>query len=601
MINLEKFLQKEFDDDFINDVRIGLSPIDEFDYQASVYKIMAQGKQQELEDFLKVNTKINDVFTYEFSTSDKSHNNAQSDPSKKQQFLCFKIKKSYLDNLVKSIYNTPGHQTIKFVEPVGKPKKVLFDYSSPNLAKDMHVGHLRSTILGDVLANISEYFGNIVTRTNHLGDFGLPFGMIIEYVIANGIIIDPSTSLQQLYILAKNSFDSNEQFKSNAYVRTSELQMESDEQVVKVWKQIYEHSLNSYQQIYDLLRISPNLTIKGESYYVRHIDEVKKLLEENNLIKLDDKGRTIVLVDRMNPMIYEKSGERGSAYTYDTTDIATLWYRTVVLDQDEVYYVVDSGQALHFKQLIQLGKQMNWSINKDIQHIAFGVITGTNGRRIASRLGNTPKLVDLVNAGINETTDTFTEKGDANNKPITDDITQTISDVTIGSIKYFDLSKCRTSSYEFDFRQMLRHDGNTYTYLSYSLARARGVLDKFNDAGCIMPEELDYDKLEEVDYKIIRQIATLPVILEKVLETNMPHHLCDYINKLSSLLHNNYAQVRCINFETIDEVVDGVVKKVVNYNKAINFNESRIMVFILVKYVLEACCGLLGLPIVDKL
>lgn len=566
MINLEKYLQSELSKlDVLFPIKISVSAFPEYDYQTSIYKLVENGEKDNLENFVKGNENITNIFNYSFSSSGKQH------------FLCFKVKNDYLVLILKDFFDTKNIRSVFEM----KSKKVLYDYSSPNLAKDMHVGHLRSTIIGDTLANISEYFGNTVSRVNHIGDFGLPFGMIVEYVIQNNIGINETTSLQKLYILSKRQFESDENFKNNSYIRTAELQMETNEQVVKIWKQIYEHSLKSYQEIYDLLTISKDLKITGESFYVKYINEVKDLLKEKGFLENDDKGRTMVKINGMIPMTYEKSQEKGSAYTYDTTDIVTLWYRTQVLNQDEIYYVVDSGQSLHFKQLIQLGKQMGWTNGKKVEHINFGVIKGTHGFRIKSRDGNTPKLLDLVNDGIEvtkESTKSLTENSVVFNS--------TVSDLAIGSIKYFDLSRMRTADYLFDFDLMLKKDANTYTYLSYSLVRCKGILDKFEKANLIL-DDIDYSKLEELDFNLLRKLTEFPLILEKVLMTNMPHYLCDYLNNLCTMFHYAYTNTRCMNFD--------------EDNKLINCNYARILLYILISDVLKQSCKLLGLPVINKL
>lgn len=570
MINLEQYLQEKFILQFPS-IKISLSPstYHEHDYQTNIFNVISNNKLDELKNFLENNTDINNVFDWTFSIG-------------KQSFLNFKIKQSYLTNWLRQFYENNKSLTIdSFVIKNDSPKKILYDYSSPNLSKDMHVGHLRSTIIGDTLANVSEYLGHTVTRVNHLGDFGLPFGMIVEYVLQNDIQITEKTSLQHLYILSKSQFESDETFKNNSYLKTAELQLGLNEKVVNVWQQIYTHSLASYQKIYDLLNISKDLKITGESHYVKYINEVKELLQKSNMTEMDEHGRIIVKIENMNPMIYEKSEEKGNAYTYDTTDIVTLWYRTQMLNQDEIYYVVDSGQSLHFKQLIQLGKQMNWTNGKKVEHINFGVITGASGHRIASRAGNTPKLLDLISDGI-ETTKL--ENMEKQNNDV-DELTNQA--VAIGSIKYFDLSKTRTINYAFNFDQMLRYDADSYTYIAYCTSRCRGIKDKFKQSGCELPIDLDYTKLESPDFNILRKMLNFPVILQKVMDSKFPHILCSYANDLCNLLHYGYTNTRCLNFDKNQTVCD--------------FNETRIILYETASFLLEHICKLLGLPVVKKL
>ncbi len=576
MIDLKLWLQKQFDtildmdnNNFGQRIVISISHIPEYDYQTMITKLVMNGKQKELEDFLTQNTELGSIFEYEFTNTEKLN------------FLSFKIKKNYLFEKLEMFYN--NGDLFEFVEKTCEPKKILFDYSSPNMAKDMHVGHLRSTIIGDVLANVYELIGHNVLRINHLGDFGLPFGMIVEYIMSKNINITNETSLQKIYTDAKNEFDSNEEFKTNSYIRTTELQSGTNLLTSAVWKQVYEHSLASYGNIYELLGISKKLTIFGESYYEQFIDNVKTQLQTVGLIEIDDKNRTVVKTISQIPMMFEKSEERGKGYTYDTTDIVTLWYRTQVLKQDQIYYVVDSGQSQHFKQLFEVGKQMKWIDNDTHQiakHINFGIITTEEGRKIASRIGNTPKLIDVINKGIQTTKLSFEKKG-------TDVTELVIKSVAVGSIKYFDLAKCRTTNYQFDYNRMLKSDGNTYTYLVYSLARCKSIMDNLNKHNCKLPEFLDQNKLEDVDCKLLRKICEFPSIINESAKENMPHYICDFVYKLASSFHEHYTKTRCINFDS-----DG---------KITSFNESRIVCYIMVHSILTQSFKLLGLQIVDKL
>ena len=613
MIDLKKFLQLEINKFDLNDnviewkkiknintniFVVSISNLEIYDYQVLINKIIQSddvNMLKILENFLISNENINNFFTYEFSNTGSMY------------FLSFKIKKEICFKLLNDFYSAicnnhtqiySAHSThtdcadqFDFVEKIENVnvKNILFDYSSPNMAKDMHVGHLRSTIIGDVLANIYEYAGHTIKRINHLGDFGLPFGMILEYVIANKIEINEKTSLQQIYTAARNCFKYDELFQTNAYLRTKQLQSKSDKDVSQVWDQIYKHSLNSYNQTYQILKISPNLEICGESFYEKYIDQVKNELETKGLISIDDNKRTIVKTMSLNPMIYEKSEEKCNGYTYDTTDIVTLWYRTTILNQDEIYYVVDNGQSLHFKQLFEIGKLMNWTNNKHAEHIQFGIIT-LDKKRIASRDGNTPKLFDLIEKGTIYTQEYFNKKNnvlDPDSPSFCKTHIDIITSVTIGSIKYFDLVKSRTTDYQFDFKNMLRPDGNTFLYLTYTIARCRGIIEKLYGGDCVLPKLLCIEKLENSDFKLLRKICEFPTIINNILHTKMPHYLCDYLYKLASMFHETYSNSRSINFD--------------ENNKIINFNESRIVCYIMILEIFKKSFKLLGLPCVDKI
>lgn len=591
IVNLEQFLQSELNN--FDNLKISYSSVYDYDYCANIFKICLDGRLDDFKNFLELNLKINQIFDWCFSLG-------------KQSFLNFKIKQSYLINWLSNVcqnelnYDITNSNKISFIHKTSNPKKILYDYSSPNLAKDMHVGHLRSTIIGDTLANISEYIGHTVMRINHFGDFGLPFGMIVEYVLSNNITIDETTSLQSLYTISKEHFESDSVFKSNAYKITSELQLGTNENVTRIWNQIYEHSLKSYNNIYDILNISKKLTPCGESYYLQYIEQVKELLKMKGLLYLDENNRYVVNTNTLNllntnvsntknnlpPMIYEKSEEKGSAYTYDTTDIVTLWYRTQILDQDEIYYVVDSGQRTHFNQLIQVGNQMDWLKNKKVEHINFGIILNAIGKRIQSRLGNTPKLLDLITEGIETTRLESIEKNKSTDKNIDE---QTIKDIAIGSIKYFDLARTRTIDYTFNYDLMLKFDSDSFTYIAYCMSRCRGIKDKFleNSNNSDKLNDIDYSALSEPDFKILKKILSFPVILERVSDTKMPHILCAYINELCNLLHYGYTNTRCLNFD--------------NEKKLLDCNKARILLYVITSKLLEDICSLLGLPVVLKI
>lgn len=566
--DLQYYLQQilhTYDESFV----LSFSSLKEYDYQSVIKNMTIVNKQDELLKYLKDNN-VDDIFDYLITSNAKV------------SFVCFTIKESYLktficnDNLFDNAYYLNN-----------KKKCILYDYSSPNLSKDMHVGHLRSTIIGDCLANISEYLGNDVIRINHIGDFGLPFGMIIEYIIKKDIIIDDTTSLQNIYILAKEEFEKNSEFNDNSYVRTAELQKgDKDSISVKIWNEVYEHSLRSYDNIYKMLNISKKLTAMGESYYVPYIDTVQKILSENNMLFNDEHGRLSVSISNYIPMTYKKSDSKGSSFTYDTTDITALWFRLHEQKADEIYYVVDSGQSLHFKQLFQVAIDAKWNENKckTIEHINFGVITGKNKQRIKSRSGDTPKLLDLINDGIEETKTEYLKRHSDIDELFEDEKTL-VRNLAIGSIKYYDLSKCRETSYQFNFDEMLKLNGNTYTYIIYSLARCRGIIDNFNKISSHVKSKSD-ETLSELDILLLRKISQFPTIINKVMITQMPHYLCTYVNNITSCFNEHYTNCRCIQYDG-DTVID--------------VNVNRIHIYMCFKKLIEKICTLLGLPIVDKI
>lgn len=286
------------------------------------------------------------------------------------------------------------------------PKNILVDFSSPNIAKDMHVGHLRSTIIGDTLCKLFEMQGHNVSRINHLGDYGLQFGMIISYLLEKypnykekNITI---SDLQVFYTEAKKRFDTDEIFKKLSYERVVELQS-GNKQILEAWDFIKKISKISYDEIYDRLDIK--LVDVGESFYQSKIPFLIKELNEKNLL-IDDNGRKIIKIEGIDlPLTVIKSD---GGYTYDTTDLAALRYRLVDLNMDKIFYVIDKGQALHLELIFKLAKEIGWlKPFQEVKHISFGLVLGYDGKRLRSRNGDTIKLTDMLDESIIESTRVF--------------------------------------------------------------------------------------------------------------------------------------------------------------------------------------------------
>lgn len=544
-----------------NSHTISQSPDSRFDLQIRLNKLI---DNSELFDSIKSNESINKTFDTEQIITTNGI------------FVCFAIKKSLMINILNELHQSQN------VMPtlVENPRTIIYDYSSPNMSKDMHVGHLRSTIIGDALANVSEYLGHNVIRLNHVGDFGLPFGMIVEYVIKNGSVCD---NLQQLYLESRELFKTSDEFAQKVYNRTTLLQNKSDPLTNSTWQEILNVSMDQYQHIYQSLNISPKLVVKGESFYVDYIDQCKKLLEDAGLVENND-GRILVKCDEpLNSLTYIKSKEKGNAYTYDTTDIVALWYRTCVMNVDEIYYVVDTRQTEHFKQIFNVGKKMNWLNNKKVQHIQFGTILGKDGRPLQSRFGGTPRLIDLIDESIEKTREQFKSKEKNIN-----DFEYEINSIAICSLKYQDYSKCRTSDYKFNSDLMVKFDKNTFTFLSYTISRIRGINDHINKnnlSNVLSEHIINHDELCEIDFNVIRKIMQYNQVLEMVDKTKMIHTYIDFLSKLCEIFNSNYSNSRYLNFDC-----DG---------KLINYNLSKLAMCQVVMNVLQTSCKLLGLNVVD--
>lgn len=569
MIDCEKLIMQQIEIGHFC-VKITQSPNDDYDYQFNINKIIKDNNKDQLLDFLLNDNSLTEIFDICSENIGNSH------------FVCFKIKQNVLMQLLKQSFDSDFTyiQKCEFLDQ----KTILYDYSSPNMAKDMHVGHLRSTIIGDTLANVSQLLGHNVIRINHIGDFGLPFGMILEYVISQNIVVNESTNLQEIYVLSKKLFESNDDFKNKSYLRTTDLQTcDQHSQTHTCWNNILENSSKQYQKIYNLLNISSNLKIMGESYYVKYINEVKNMLTNNNLLETDDKNLSVINVPNMHPLIWEKSEERGSGYTYDTTDLVTVWYRTQYLNVDEIYYVVDDRQESHFNQIFTIANMMGWSHDKKLMHVKFGTILDQNGKPLKARDGNAPKLLDLIEDSINKTTEQF-EKKNQN----TQDYKKEINAIAIGSLKYQDFSKCRTSNYKFDFDRMLKFEGNTYTYLSYTVARIRGLFDNVTKHNILLNSQvINEQEFTENDFKLIRKIFQFASIINSIEKTKMINFLPEYLHKLSSLFHCEYAKCRYFNFD--------------NDGNFLNCNKTKLILCKILLNIFEISCSIMNIDIVNKL
>jgi arginyl-tRNA synthetase len=364
------------------------------------------------------------------------------------------------------------------------------------------------------------------------------------------------------------------------------LQTAEDAETNNVWKTIYEKSLESYAKVYLQLMTSPKLEIRGESYYAQFIDDVKELLGEH--IMLEDDGRQVIMCKNGDTLTYCKSSEKGNAYTYETTDVVALWHRLIVLHADEIYYVVDSGQSKHFEKLFNVGKEVGWITKQNVKHIQFGIIQ-SDGSRIKSRDGNTPKLATLVSNAINATRESSSKKSTEDNmyiveKPELDDTV--VEKLAIGSMKYFDLAMCRTSNYEFNFERMLRFTGNTYIYMSYGLARCNSILNKLEGLNIFDNVVINESELTKHDVELLRHIAYFPDCIAQVINVMAPHHLCNHLYTMVDSFHKNYTYTRCIEFDSD--------------NNIISVNRTRCVLYMLVKHVIETCFNLLGMPVINE-
>ena len=410
------------------------------------------------------------------------------------------------------------------------PERVVVDYSAPNVAKEMHVGHLRSTIIGDSLCRVLEFLGHTVIRQNHIGDWGTPFGMLIEHLLdigedkaAHALSVGDLTGFYQE---ARVKFDADPSFADRARQRVVLLQS-GDEQTLRLWHLLVEESKRYFNQVYDRLGVLvTDDDLAGESSYNDELAPVAAELEEKGLAVLDD-GALCVFPEGFTgrdgtplPLIVRKSD---GGYGYAVTDLAALRHRTQDLGATRIIVAVDAGQAQHLAMIFAVGRMAGWMESARAEHVAFGIVLGPDGQRLKTRTGDSPKLIDLLDEAVDRARAAVTEK----NPEI--DAAPVAEAIGIGAVKYADLSTDRIKDYRFDWDRMLAFEGNTAAYLQYAYVRVRSIFRRgevapvtARDAGAVLveaPEE------RELALALLRFDAAV----QSVAETLEPHRLCTYL------------------------------------------------------------------------
>nr|MBL0721832.1 arginine--tRNA ligase [Sulfurovaceae bacterium] len=346
---------------------------------------------------------------------------------------------------------------------------VIVDYSGPNMAKEMHVGHLRSTIIGDTLANLLEFMGDIVIRQNHIGDWGTQFGMLIAYLeeidIDNMNNMDNLKDLEQFYKDSKTRFDKDKEFADRARDNVVKIQS-GDDYCLKLWKNFIDISLNHCQEVYSKLdvKLTPK-DIKAESFYNDRLPKLIEKLENDKKIEVSNGAKCLFIEGEEIPVIIQKSD---GGYLYATTDLSALWYRDEVLKSNRILYVVDERQSEHFKQVFYIAKDTKLvASDTKLEHIVFGTIMDKSGKPFKTRDGGTVKLVDLLDEAIIRAKSSIRNRDELDSN----ELESLAKIIGIGAVKYFDLSINRTSNYIFNWDKILSLDGNTSLYQQYAYAR----------------------------------------------------------------------------------------------------------------------------------
>ncbi|WP_373870660.1 arginine--tRNA ligase [Micromonospora sediminimaris] len=422
---------------------------------------------------------------------------------------------------------------------IGMPESgvtTVIDYSQPNIAKEMHVGHLRSTIIGDALVRILEHLGGTVVRRNHIGDWGTQFGMLIQYQVEHPDPPAPDDTgamgrLATLYRRARGEFDTDSTFADRARRRVVALQA-GDPSTVAAWRDIVAESTRYFTHVYDRLgvRLTDADTV-GESAYNAALPEVADDLERRGVAVTSD-GALCVFFDDLRgpdgeptPLIVRK---RDGGFGYAATDLAALRQRVVELHADRLLYVVDVRQALHFRMVFDTARRAGWLPSTVAAvHVAFGTVLGPDGRPFKTRAGDTVRLVDLLTEAVDRAREVVAAKNPGLTGSALDERAQQVG---IGAVKYADLATNRTRDYVYDPQRMLALVGNTGVYLQYAHARVRSILAHADGADATVDVTA---ALEPAERALILDLDAFADTLAEVVAGHEPHRLCGYLYRLA--------------------------------------------------------------------
>ncbi|MEM7580584.1 MAG: arginine--tRNA ligase [Mastigocoleus sp.] len=453
-------------------------------------------------------------------------------------FINLRLTTPYLETQLNNIQADPRLG----VENAKNTKRVVVDFSSPNIAKEMHVGHLRSTIIGDSIARVLEFRGHDVLRLNHVGDWGTQFGMLITYLreaypdaltTANALDIG---DLVAFYKKAKQRFDEDEKFQETARKEVVRLQAGAED-TINAWKLLCEQSRKEFQAIYDLLDIQ--VTERGESFYNPLLPSVVEDLDKIGLLEENQGAKVVFLEGFTNregeplPLIIQKTD---GGYNYATTDFAALRYRLYKDEAKRLIYVTDAGQANHFAGVFQVARRAGWiPEDVDIVHVPFGLVLGEDGKKFKTRSGDTVRLRDLLDEAVKRARNDLEKRlqEEAQREETEEFIANVAQIVGISAVKYADLSQNRTGNYKFSFDKMLALKGNTAPYMLYAYARTQSISRKGDIDYENMGDDIKITLNEEAEFNLAKHILQLDEVIIEVEKELLPNRLCEYLYQLS--------------------------------------------------------------------
>ncbi|MGW3650448.1 arginine--tRNA ligase [Streptomyces sp. NPDC000878] len=433
------------------------------------------------------------------------------------------------------------------------PGTTVIDYAQPNVAKEMHVGHLRSAVIGDAVAHLLEFTGENVIRRHHIGDWGTQFGMLIQYLEEHPHELDHKTkatettgeeamsNLDRLYKAARKLFDSDEEFKTRARLRVVDLQA-GDPATLAIWQRFVDESKIYFFSVFEKLdMVIQDADIVGESGYNDMLDETCRLLEESG-VAVRSEGALCVFFDDIKgpegnpvPLIVRKTD---GGYGYAATDLSAIRDRVFNLKANSLIYVVDARQSLHFKMVFETARRAGWLNDEDVKayQLAFGTVLGKDGKPFKTREGETVKLVDLLDEAVDRATTVVREK-DTQAQLSDDEVAERGAQVGIGAVKYADLSTSANRDYKFDLDQMVSLNGDTSVYLQYAYARIQSILRK---AGEVRPKPHPELELADAERALALHVDGFAETVADSATEYAPHKLAAYLYQLASLFTTFY-------------------------------------------------------------
>ena len=491
-------------------------------------------------------------------------------------FINIYLKNKFLNEELKKVENEKYDFSF-----LNTDKTIIIDYSSPNIAKRMHIGHLRSTIIGDSIKRTLQFLGFHTLADNHIGDWGTQFGKLIvaykNWLNKKSYEEDPIGELERIYVQFSDEAKKNPALEDEAREELKKLQL-GDEENQKLWKEFIDISLKEYNKIYD--RLGVNFAYYyGESFYNDMMPAVLEELKEKGIAR-EDQGALVVFFenDKLPPAIVQK---KDGSFLYTTSDLATMKFRKDELNVDEAVYLTDDRQQNHFKQVFEIGEMLGEPYNYKKTHVVFGIMRFGDGMIFSSRSGNIIRLVDLLDEAKTQVKKVIDEK----NPNIPEEEKEKIAEIVgSGAIKYFDLSQNRTSDITFTWDKVLSFEGNTGPYLQYTYVRIMSIFRKLKEENInVENKDIILENMNGVERELAVELLRFPQTVVKSYESYRPNIIADYLFDIAKLFNNFYNSNSILKEEN---------KKVM---------DARILLAEKTAFILKQGLGLLGINTVDRM